>query len=481
MTDHSFIAFIRRNAAYSLAMFMERGLAFLLLPLYSHVLVPAEYGVYAVLFSFIAVAAFFYGLGIENNLLTFSGDPGRDDEMMGTAFWSVAGMATFLSCLMLLFAGPISGVLLRDAGQPSLIGLSAGILWTDSLIRFFLYRLLGRQKSGVYVFISLFRGVAGLALNVLFLLFLGMGLKGVFLSYGVSNAVILVFLAILEHRRIRFVFRKTHLRRLLGFGSPVMLTSLFITMLNFFDRFGLEAMVSAEQAGMYGAACRIAFVVNMMVTAFSMGALPFTASLLRDHPDRKDVVSSLMTFSSFTFVALFVFLSLFTADLVRIRVFGYALIHASYWKSLALVPILALGYVLYGFFVNFSLLFFHTGRTMTMAKIVFGSLLANLLINAALIPSYGAAAAAGASVAGFLFMAVAGFTFSRRIFPVRYAWGKILPMSCAGLLIYVLTRVFHETGWQLKLFLYILFVVSFLFILFPGIRHISGRSNRSAA
>jgi O-antigen/teichoic acid export membrane protein len=469
MKDESFIGFIKKNAAYSLAMFMERGLAFLLLPLYSYVLSPSEYGIYAVLFSFIAVAAFFYGLGIENNLLAFSSDSARDDEMMGTAFWSVAFVSIVLSCVMLLFSGPLSSVLFRDGKYAPLVSLAAGILWTDSLIRFFLYRLLGKQKTKFYFWISLFRGLAGLAANCVFLLFFDFGLTGIFLSYAISNLSILILLIAAECGTIRFVCRRADLNRLIRFGSPVMLTSLFITMLNFFDRYLLETMVSAEQAGWYSAAYRIGFVVNLVVTAFSMGALPFTLSLLKKDPGDKRVVSRLMTFSFCTFISLFVFLGLFVHDLVRMKVFGYAAINPSYWKAMVLVPPVALGYVFYGIFVNFSLLFFYSGKTGVMAGIVFLSFLANLIINWCLIPHYGPAAAAAATVIGFLFMASAGFIFSRRIFPVRYEWKKIFFVFVAALLITAMAAIREETGWRMRLVCFILFEGFGLLFLFPQI------------
>jgi O-antigen/teichoic acid export membrane protein len=70
---------------------VERGVSFVLLPLYTYVLSPDQFGVYAVLLSFIAVLSFFYSLGIENNLFTFSADPERDQDLMGTAFWTAIG------------------------------------------------------------------------------------------------------------------------------------------------------------------------------------------------------------------------------------------------------------------------------------------------------------------------------------------------------------------------------------------------------
>jgi O-antigen/teichoic acid export membrane protein len=466
MTKRPFVSFVGRNAAYSLALFMERGLAFLLLPLYSYVLSPADYGVYAVLFSFISIALFFYGLGVENNLLAHSEDPAKKDDLMGTAFWVTVLTSTLLSGVLLASSIPLSALLLRDVAYAPLVCLSAGILWSDALNRFFLYRLLGMQRAKAYVWISVVRGMTGLAANAIFLLVFKFGLKGVFLSYVMSNLVVLLVLAFIERGEVRFHVSRPALRALMRFGSPVMWTSLCITLLNFFDRYLLETLVSAEQAGWYSAAYRIGFVVNLAVTAFAMGALPYTSSLLKKDTGERSEWKRLMHFSFLIFISLFLFTALFIQDLVRIRILGYAVINPAYWKSMVLVPVVALAYVFYGLFINFSLAFYHTGKTAAMARVVFASFLVNLAANLALIPRYGSRGAAAATVLGFLFMAIAGFAAGRRLFPVQYGWGKILPLFAAALLIYAWAALTGRASWIMRMVLLISYIISGLLVLF---------------
>ena len=472
MSELSYSSLFRKNTAYALALFFERGIAFLLLPLYTQVLSPSEYGVYAVLLSFIAVSSFLYSLGIENNLFTFSAYPERDPDLMGTAFWTVAVAGTLFSAALSFLSGPVSIGLFQTSRYGGLVRLSAGILLTDAIIRFLLYRLIGKQQSGLYLAAGLFRGVLALAVNFFLLVQRGLGLKGVFLSLLFVNLLVMLLLLVGSRKTIRFRMDLHLVPVLMRFGSPVMLVSLFITLLNFFDRFLLERLVSVEEAGWYSAAYRIGFVINLAVTAFFTGALPYTAHLMKRRPDAYDVFARLLDYSFWACVSLFLFLCLFIQEIVRIRVFGFTLIHPSFWKAMPLVPAIALGYVFYGFFANFSLGFYHREKTSALAWIGFGSFVVNLVLNFAAIPRYASWGAAAATVGGFFFMAVASYATSRRFFPVRYHWKKIVTISCAAVPVYVLPLVQKGMEWPVKMVLFTLFcVIAACVLRSPGFLH----------
>jgi len=449
--------FVKKNLTYATALFFERGIAFLLLPLYTHALSPEEYGLYAVLFAFMAFAAFFSGLGVENGLLRYSSDSGMESSLTGTVFWAMSVSGLCLSASIFALAGPISTRLLQDVRYRHLIQLSAGILLTDTAIRYFLYRLLGLQKTRLYLRISLLRGGTAMITNLIFVVLLRRGLNGVFLSYLSSNVLVILFIFPFATGRVPLRFDAALFYKLFRFGFPVMLTSLLITLLNFFDRYLLEIRISAEAAGLYSAAYRIGFVMNMIVTAFSMGAVPFASHVLKEDPEERLVFSKLMQALFFVCVPVFLFLGLFIHDLVQFKVLGYAVINERYWKAMDIVPFILLGYVFYGFSVNFSLGLYIREKTSTMAVITLVAFGINVAANCLLIPVYAAWGAAAATFLAFFVMAALMFGVSRRVFTVPYPWGRLIGLLTLALALFVLSAFVVRLSWPVKLLSFLMF------------------------
>ena len=438
-------SFIKKNIVYSLAIIFERSIVFLLLPLYTHVLLPAEYGIYAVLLSFISLAVFLYTLGIENGLLKYSAESGKRPLLDSTTFWGMIVLASFFSSLILLFSGNISLILLKKSIYASLVKIAAGILFFDTITRFFVYAVVGEQKSKIYLYISILRGLLTIFLNVYLLIFLHLGLKGVFLSHLFSSGIVALILLIAFIRRIQFHFDFGILRKVFLFGYPVMFTSISLVMLNFFDRYLLQLFTNSAEVGKYSAAYKIGMMMNVIVSAFSTGALPFISHVLKDKKNEQELFSKLLSLLFYVMVSLFIFLSLFTNEIVRIRVFGYTLINVKYLDTMNLVPIILLSYMFYGFYINFSLGIYHKEKTKVLSVITFIGFIINLGLNLILIPPYSSTGAAVATLVSFLTMTVIMFLYTRKLLLVKYHWGNISALFFLSLFLYILSIVLSNS------------------------------------
>ena len=430
-------AFATKHLAYAASLFFERSLAFLLLPLYTRVLAPAEYGAYAVLMLFVSLATFVVGLGLENGLLRFSSDGGDGPAVAGTAWTGMWTSAAVCSLAVWVSAPHVSRLLFFDPAHGTWIRLSAVLLFLDTGSRFVFYRLLGLERARAYFGLAVFRGTVTLAANGLWVGLRGAGVEGILWAHIAAAAAVLACAAFLRELRFPRTFQKDVFRRLLRFGAPVMAASLLLTLLNALDRYLLCVLASAEEAGLYTVAYRIGFVMAMAATAFHMVAVPAVARAEQHGTDVDRMLARLTDFLFGINAGLALGIGLFLPELVRIRLFGVALIDPAYAAALPVVPWILLGYWCYGFSVNFGLVLYQSEKTGLLTMATGLAVAVNVGSNVFLIPRFGMFGAAVSTAVAYAFLGLFLYLVTSRLRPdVPYRWIRMAAVGTAAVLAY---------------------------------------------
>ena len=139
------------TAVYGISTMLGRFLNFLLVPFYTNVFLPAEYGVVNILYSYIAIFNIIFIYGMDSAYLKYSvfKDIGDDKENFSTPYISVFLTSVLFIFLIFLFVNPITTFLEIDTGKNSLVVLSALILFFDAnvVIPFLKLRLERKAKT----------------------------------------------------------------------------------------------------------------------------------------------------------------------------------------------------------------------------------------------------------------------------------------------------------------------------------------------
>jgi hypothetical protein len=123
------------TAIYGVSTILGRLLNFLLVPLYTHILFPSEYGIVATLYSFIAFYTIIYSYGLESAYFRFAGmkEIGDEKENFSTPFHSYIVTSTLLSFALILFARQATVMFQLEMSMYRLCYYVAGILFFDTL------------------------------------------------------------------------------------------------------------------------------------------------------------------------------------------------------------------------------------------------------------------------------------------------------------------------------------------------------------
>lgn len=408
------------------------AVSFLLLPLFTAWLSPRDYGTLALLLLFSSFAKILFRLGLDAGFFRVHYDqpgPREQRRLAGSValFSTAAGTALFL--LAVAFSGPLARLLSADEPPPPLyVVLAAGDVWlgTFCFVPLALLRIEGRP--GLFSAFSALRHATNVGLKV-YLLMQGHGVLGVLLADVISTALFALALSPTLLRGTAPAFDWPLVREALGFGLPKVPHGLMVQAQNLLDRRILEAFVSRAELGIYHVGYTLGTTVKFALSAFEPAWQPFLYEQVKK-AGAPQLVARVVTYVFAAFLFCGTGLAVFGRELVVLMT------DARYHGAAAIVPVVALAYVLHGAFLLGSVGIGITKSARYYPLVTAVSAAVNVGANLLLIPRFGPLGAAWATVASYAAMAGLGIFLSQRLWPVPFEWGRLGRLvAAAGLVL----------------------------------------------
>ena len=418
----------KESLIYGLSTVGARLLNFILLPFYTHYLLPADYGVVAAVFSYIAFLNIVYHYGMDQAYMRHYADR---EKAFPSAFACLGVTTLLLSVLLCGFSGFWAAASGIGAEYSRLVWYGAAILLLDTITIIPFADLRMRHRPLRFAGIRTASIVVNVALNVLFLKYLGLGLESVFLANLISSAAAALLLA---PELLAFAPRVDLpvLRNLLAFALPLLPAGLGSMAVQVLDRPIMLHLADTASVGVYQANYRLGIFMMLLVSMFDQAWRPFFIE--RSHrPDAPRIFARVLTYFVFGGLWVWLALSFFIGDLARLRVAGVNLIHPDYWSGLGIVPLVLGAYLLNGVYVNFLAPVIIAKKTGVILSVTLAGAAVSIAANFALIPPFGMFGAAWAVFISYLVMAVMIYLRGRSFFPVPYEFGRLAgALAAAG-------------------------------------------------
>ncbi len=414
------------TAVYGIGTVAGRFLNFLLVPFYTNVLLPADYGVVAYLYSLIAFANVFYWYGMESSYFKFAtaGEKGKSADTFSTPFIAMLATSVLFSGSLFLARGGVAGLAGLSDGHAVLLAYTAGILFFDAVavLPFAFLRL--AHMARMFAWIRFLNVLSNVLLNVVLLVKYDMGVEGIFISGLISSGLTVLLLAPVIVDEFRPAFNRSLFGSMLRFSLPTVPAGLALMALQVIDRPILRALTDDATVGIYQANYRLGIFMMIAVSIYDYAWKPFFFSHASD-PDAKTLFSRVMTYLVLLLAALFLAFVFFVPDIARIGVGGGHFIHPRYWAGLGIVPVIMLGYLFLGVSTNLSAGLYIEKKTKYLPPVTMAGAAANIVLNYLLIPRFGIAGAAWSTFLAYFFMAGLLFLVSRRVYPIAYEWPRL--------------------------------------------------------
>jgi O-antigen/teichoic acid export membrane protein len=412
-----------QSSLYTIGEVLRSSLSFLLLPIYTRLLSPADYAILGVMSPIFALLSALMALGLPAALVRFyfdyQDDPATLRRYIGTI--TIFGVSSgLLGSLLLTLLGPtIFGWLLPNTPFHPFVLITiwnAGIT-VVSVLALQLFR--ARQQAQYFISFSLVDFGLTTVLIILFVVALGLGVLGSLWGQLLAAVVMAAPALWVLARASKLTFSWPLLRTSLRFSLPLLPFILGTWALNVSDRIVLDGLVSREALGLYTLGYQFGILLNLIAMALNNAWQPF---FYQNASDRKNdaMIGSFITYQVALMVMLALAVALLSPELIRI------IAAPAYWSAAAIVPWIAAGYVaryLYFFPVN-SLLF--RKRTGWVAALTILAAALNIGLNVWLAPRFGIMAAAVNTLVAFVVLFIMAYVVGQRVFPVQYQWGRLL-------------------------------------------------------
>lgn len=456
-----------QTAVYGLSSIVGRFLNYLLVPLYTYTFAPAEYGVVAEFYAYMGFFAVLLVFGLETGFFRFrAGGEHAPDIVFATVLrFLVLINAAFLLAAY-LWQQPIAD-LLRHAANPQYIWWTAAIIAMDSVGAAAFARLRAEEKALQFAGIKLIEIGANIGLNLFFILlcrqafetdpdsFFGrhwnpeIGIGYVFLANLAASALKLVLLTP-QFRAGLAGFDAALFRRMIRYSLPMVVIGLAGIVNETLDRAALKYLLPYDDAenmaqlGIYSACYKLSILMMLFIQAFRYAGEPFFFAYAKER-DAKEVYALVLTW--FVIFCVFIFL-LVTLYLDLFQYF----VGADYREGLHVVPVLLLANLLLGVYVNLSIWYKLTDRTLLGAGVALIGALITIVALWLLVPVYGYEGAAWAHLICYSTMVLISYLLGRRFYPVPYDLRRVIGYIALGLALYAGHQALVEQlGWNSSL------------------------------
>lgn len=404
---------LRSGLIYTVANLATAGLPFLLLPVLTRALGPAEYGQVVAFALIVALTGSLAGFNVHAavGVMWFR----RDSEDMRR----LVGMAMILALLSTAVIAPATALILYlrpeiGAGLSPLWGAAAAVTAGANVVvqaRLGLWQAQDKPwRVGALQFTT---AALNIGASLFALLVLGFGAAGRNGGYAAATIVAasLAVLALARGGEMTRHVRRQDMVDLVRFGCPLAVHILAGAILATADRWVVSIRLDAQALGIYGAGAQLGMVMAILGDAFVKAYAPWLYGRLRsDTPeDRLWAVGAaygVIPLFLVTGLALGIFLH-FASGVVLGPAFA---------ASAVVLPWFMLGGALNGVYLSISSLYFFSGRTGLLAMVTITSGVISLLLTIALTLSLGMIGAAmgyaaAQGVLGLTAMIVAMRTF----------------------------------------------------------------------
>ena len=271
------------SVIYGLSGVISRFLTIWLVPIYTRVFSPADYGVLALVTTTMSILGILAVLALDNSTHRWYWDTEDPDERKATVAswaWCQLGVACAFAALLIAFADPLAQLIVGEPRAAGLFRVAALSLPTAALplVLNGWFRLQRRPKPAVTIAVG--ASLLQILLTIAFVLWLRLGLSGVFLAQVASSlAASAVAAFILRDWVSPRRFDRARLRAMLRYSLPLVPGGVAFWVVSTADRYFLRAFTSVSDVGLYSIGAAIALAVALVTGAFQQAWGPFALSI----------------------------------------------------------------------------------------------------------------------------------------------------------------------------------------------------------
>lgn len=273
---------LKNTLIFAIGSFATKFISFFLVPLYTNILSPSEYGIIDLIYAICTILVPFFTLNISESIMRFSLDKNANKQKITNIGTTIFTISIIFACLLI----PLT-YLIPFYKEYSLYIFLYFISLAGSQI--YLANLKGQEKLVYYTIGNIIHTFLIAFFNILFLVVLKKGIEGYFLAYILSNFTTTLYSMIFSDAFTslkEYTFDKKIAKEMIKYSVVLIPTSFMWWIMNSSDRIMVSKMISTTANGIYAISYKIPSLISTIVTTFTQAWL-FSAIKIKDDKDNE--------------------------------------------------------------------------------------------------------------------------------------------------------------------------------------------------
>ena len=456
---------VRQTAIYGLSSIVGRLINYFLVPLYTRIFLPQEYGIVTELYAYASFLMILCTFGMETTFFRFSESDHEKDTVYSTCLIPVIVLNLVFITAGIFSSSFFTGRLHYNNHSEYIIYFVL-IVGLDAIVSIPFARLRQQNKALKFATVKLGNILINIFCNFFFLLLCPYlvrhgydvphalyhpsgGVGYVFLSNMIASAATLLILY-RDVLGVKLTFDRRLFNEMLWYTLPLLLAGMSGMVNETLDRILLRYLIVVpagianpaayvmSQIGIYGANYKVAILMTLFIQTFRYAAEPFFFAHAREQ-DSREIYSQVMTYFILFGLAIFLGVMLYI-DIIK------HFVGAKFYPGIGIVPILLLANLFLGVIFNLSIWYKLNNMTRYGAYITTFGALVTIASNIVLIPALGYAGAAWATFICYFLMMLLSYFWGQKYFHVDYDIPKIVRYFSFALALFFLSKAwpFHS-------------------------------------
>lgn len=454
--------FLKSSAVYSIIGSSSLAWSVILLPFYTQLLKPADFGNLALYTGFSFLIQILVNFSLDSYIVVhyveYRNDRPTLRGCMGTITWSLLGLAAFFILLSML----VGDVLFRFAFRGSSLAffpygfMSVVTAIFNSFFKTYTNLLIYQQKLRRFFWVNVFNFVLTIGISLAGLYLFPYTLIGPMWGRLLSGAGIFLLTFTLMVGEFGLGLQRRFFREMVDYCYPMVLYALMVWVLTYFDRFIINHFLQPEDVAVYDVAVKCTLLLEFMQGGLANAIYPQVFRIWKSpQPDLPQVNKYFTGFSAVTLFAIPLFvvaMPVLVPLIVR---------NPTYYAGFPFLLVLSLGFALRAIYNLYLAPFTFFKKTALLPRALFLSALFQIVLSILLIKPLGLS---GAVWANFIAKASQGFflgIWARPLLPGRYNQTKLIVYPMLFIAVAILLKIFSP-GYGLGTMLWQMLVLELL-------------------
>ncbi|MBN4049762.1 oligosaccharide flippase family protein [Bacteroidales bacterium AH-315-N07] len=310
--------FAKSVLIYGIASSIGKFIGFFLVPIYTRVFSPEQYGIIDLISTVVSFLAILGMLQLESAISRYyyeAKDNYKRIQFISTAFWTIAVSSVLWTVLTLLFAKTLSIALFNTPEYKNIILLASFIIPVSNLFGYFTVIMRFLKKPVHFTIIVLTQILASVGISIWLVVIERIGVIGVFIGqlsgFFIGCVVMLIYL----RSFISLHWNKRVLIEFFRYSLPLVPSVAGTWINSYANRFIMLGYLTVTDIGLYTVALKISSVFALFQNAFSMAWGPYFWETLKK-PEHKEIYKKLSIYVTVIVFAMVVIFAFFAKELL---------------------------------------------------------------------------------------------------------------------------------------------------------------------